>query len=148
MFKWIKYILEGRDKQEQYIGYLQNELDKLWEDMRSPLACVNHLLGRPIKWVETDRMDYAEKVYWYNEAQSLLKNKVFQSIAGKTEDGVKINGEAVKDLIEHIARSSKNEREMDYWRAKIAGVELIKEMAERVSDPTKEEKLDNLNDVI
>ena len=148
MFKWIENLIAQKEKNESYIKYLQKQIDGLWEDMRSPLACVTHLLGRPIKWIETDRMEYDQKVYWYNEAQSLLRNKVFQSICGKTEDDQKINGEAVKDLIEHIARSAKTEREMDYWRAKIAGVELIREMAESIIDPTKEENKDSINDVI
>ena len=107
---------------------------------------VERALGRDIVWIDKDKMNETDRLAWGNEAQALLDNRVFQSLVGQVDrEGNKTNGEIVKNIIEGIARNSKDYDEVQFLRATINGIELIREYAEELLIKKDKETFDDLN---
>jgi len=110
---------------------------------------VNQILDRPLIWVDRSKMTDEVRQVWATEAQSLLRNRVFIALCGKTIDGEKTNGELVKIMIEHIARYSSSHEETRDMRMQMSGIELIREHAESfLLPPEIQPSMDHLNDPI
>lgn len=88
---------------------------------------LKEVLGREIRWIDTSKMDNESFDRWYNEAQVLLQSDIVRSLIGFNDpDGTRVNGEIVKDLMEFIAKDTRNFEEVMYARMKIVGIELLK----------------------
>lgn len=122
LFGWFKYNEKLHRENNQLIDKL-NSFDSK--------CLLEKILCRPLNWVDTSNFSENEQRIWHGEAQALLRNPVFVSLCGDS----KSNGEIVKDLIEYIAKNSKNFEEVLYLRAKIAGVELIKNLVSTIPSP-------------
>lgn len=113
---------------------LQRENDKMKSILDKPVTSkdlVETILRNDIVWIDKDKMNSTDRLSWGNEAKALLENRVFQSLVGKIDaEGNKTNGEIVKNLIEGIARNSKDYDEVRFLRSTINGIELIREYAE------------------
>ena len=133
------------EKENEELKLIISELKNL---IGNPLEEMKFLLGRPIKWIDTDGMDFAKKKFWYDSAQIALGNPVVQSLLGKTENGEAVNGEIAKDLIEHIAKSAENFEQVSYYRSKLAGVEMLRQYLNDISDPSENVTKKDLHSVI
>lgn len=117
------------------------KLNKQIKDLKTnPQRAVEDILGREIKYIDYNTLTDDGRLAIYNEAQLLLKNRVFQSLVGKVENGSKINGEIAKNIIEQISRYSKSFDEVRDLRMTINGVELIRQYAEQIQDPRKQKE--------
>lgn len=95
---------------------------------------VNQILNKPLEWTEWRALPEEARKQWGNDALSLLNNRVFQSIFGKSEvlGGANTSGEYVKMCIENIARASSSQIETEQIRSLICGIERIREMIEEM----------------
>lgn len=94
------------------------------------------VFGRKIEWIDTSNFTPSEQRFWYQEARNVLENPVFKSLCGYSdENGQFVNGEIVKNLIEVMARHSRTMEEVNFIRAKIAGIELIRQLLTDVKKP-------------
>jgi hypothetical protein len=112
---------------------LVNEIYKLNKEIKdlktNPQRAVEDILGREIKYLDVSKLTDEGRLAIYNEAQLLLRNRVFQSLVGKA-----------KNIIEQISRYSKNFDEVRDLRMTINGVELIRQYAEDIQDPRQQVK--------
>lgn len=134
---------------KKYIEHIERENKELKERLRVAKHWPAELLERSIVWIDKDKMSQPDRERWANDAKALLDNPVFQSLVGKIErNGTKTNGELVKNLIEGIARNSKDFDEVKFLRATINGVELIREYAEDLLITKPIETFNSLNEPI
>lgn len=126
---WIKK--KQVDVLKEQVELLRIENDKLRKSLSKEV--VDRIVDRPIKWIEWQKMPHDKKVEWYKNAQSVLRNIVFRSLVGSNEP--RINGEIVKNIIEHIARHTENFEQVRDLRMTINGVELIKQYLEEIPNP-------------
>lgn len=139
---WPKKIIEA----------YKDEIDLLTErceELRTAKGVVEDVLSREIVWMDKDKMNEPDRLRWSNEAKALMDNMVFQSLVGRTDkDGIKTNGEIVKNLIEGIARDSGSYDEVKFLRATINGIELIRQYAEELVVKRQRETKDNVYDAV
>ena len=113
---------------KNHILILQDEISELESKKEFDFdKFLKEVLGREIRWVDTSKMGKETYDKWYNEAQGLLGSNIVKSLLGYEEaDGTIINGEITKDLIEYIAKETKNYDEVMNARMKIVGIELLR----------------------
>ena len=155
MFKQIKGFFELKEKNqslEKKIKMKQARIDDLeFERLHrsAPQIVVENILKRKIKWVDASKMSIDQSIAWYNEAQALLKNKVFISLAGGTDkDGSITNGELVKELIEEVARSAQDWEQVRDIRVSINAIEMIRNKVEAIQDPRDNQTKNNIYSAI
>lgn len=139
--RWIANAITGGDLfiAEKELKYLELENKMRSQETVSSHVCpmptaeavIEKILNRPLAWVDMTKMDVATRRQWGGHATALLQNPLFQALCGtvgktKSEE---TSGELVKDLIEHIAKKSKDHEETRDLRMTINGVELVRERA-------------------
>jgi peptide subunit release factor 1 (eRF1) len=144
MIKWFKEFFGLLKSNKYLIEFLREEVQKNKKMKVVDLVCRD--LKKPISWVDTSGFQEGEQRTWYNEAQSLKNNPVFKSLCGDEN----CNGEITKDIIEYIAKQSKDFQEVLYWRAKIAGIELLKNLIYSIPNPDQPQhnETPDLNDIV
>lgn len=107
---------------------------------------VNHILDRPIEWVNWKALPPEARLQWSNDAVAVLRNRAFISLCGRTIDREdKTNGELVKTLIESGFRHSETVEQLRNMRMTINGIELIRENLEKMMYQIDEPTMDDLN---
>ena len=148
-FQWLGRIIENTVAAIVINKSMAKQVVELNKDLMKyrsnpTLECMEDILGRDIKWVDQTKFNHEQKKDWYINAQALLRNKVFISLVGGSEKtGEKFNGELVKDLIEEIAKRAPNYDVVRDLRAKICGIELIRELVDTVVDPDTTKETNN-----
>jgi len=118
-------LIDSRNNAEKRIEFLQKNIPTVKEYNFD--SFLKEVLGREIRWIDTSKMDDESFDRWYNEAQVLLQSDIVRSLIGFNDpDGTRVNGEIVKDLMEFIAKDTRNFEEVMYARMKIVGIELLK----------------------
>lgn len=124
------------------IANLQVERDKAIGEVRYEMeshkcpeptaeAVIENILRRPLAWVDMKKMDTNTRRTWGGHALSLLNNPLFQALSGTVGlNGDKdTSGELAKDIIEHIAKQSRDHAETRDLRMTLNGIELLRERA-------------------
>jgi hypothetical protein len=104
-------------------------LKEKFKEVATPNAIelVNSILDRPINWIKWDQMPRQQRKAWSDTALVALNNEALVSLIGTEKDGIKTNGELIKNLIEHSARYAVEKEEMRDMRMIICGVELVRD---------------------
>ena len=147
-----KKLIKFREANE-YLGDKIEDLEKQLSDKtieylelkaeaKDPRNLLKNILNRDIKWIDVAGMDETQLAEWQANAKSALDNPVIKSLIGGIDDnGNLTNGEIVKNLIEYIARNSKDHGETRDLRMTINGAELIRQyLLEISSSEAKQEK--------
>lgn len=97
-------------------------------------ALVDHVLGRPIEWVDWRSLPHEARLQWGNNALSVLRNPAFVSLCGQALDAEKgkTNGELVKNIIESGFRHSSDYEDLKDARMTVNGIELVREKLEEM----------------
>ena len=124
MFENLKYFHRYSELKRNY--------DKLADKVRennlhvcTPEAIVSFILKRSIEWYNYEELPYEGQVDYYNRSKELLDNPVFMN---------ELN-HMVADIVQHIARQSKDHHETELLRMTINGVELFEERLKSVKNP-------------
>ena len=145
--KFIERFKKNKELEEE-----NEELKKIIENLKSlignPLEEMKYILGREIKWIDTDGMNFVEKKQWYDWAQMVIENPVIISLIGKGVGDSATNGEIAKDLLEYCARNTENMEQVNYWRSKVAGVELLRQYLNEIPDPVDKLPAEDLHSLI
>lgn len=108
------------------------------ENSVSAQGVICNILKRGIDWYDYRSLPSEQKLTYYNDAQLILKNEVFNNEIKHL----------VEDLIKYCATHAKDFEEVKAMRYTINGIELIKERLNSIIDPTRSETYNNLNDAI
>ena len=106
----------------------------------NPEDVIEKILGEKLKWFDPKAMGKEEQREYYADAHNLLRSDVFKN---------EING-YVKQLVEGIAKGSKNFEEVVALRYSINGVQALKERIQMIGNPDaiKGPTTDNINDAL
>lgn len=108
-------------------------------------ALVDHVLGRPLEWVDWRSLPTEARIRWGNDALSALRNPCIVSLCGQSLDlqKGKTNGELVKNIVEAGFRQSDGYRQLKDARMVVSGIELVREKLEEMlyheQEPTQED---------
>jgi hypothetical protein len=142
--KFCSLVLQDEiDELKKKIEYLEQENEIDYSKVTAS-KFVDTLLERPIEWIKWEGLPPDQRLYWSNNAQSILSNPVFQSLCGKDQDGIKTNGELVKQIIENSFRQSSNYDMIKDARMTINGIELIREKLQEMLYSKPNETHDNI----
>jgi len=110
------------------------------EESSTPEVVIQKILGEKLKWNNTKKLGKEEQREYYADAHNLLRSEVFEN---------EING-YIKQLVEGIAKGSKNFEEVVALRYSINGVQALKERIEMIGNPDaiKGPTTDNINDAL
>ena len=110
------------------------------EESSTPERVIMDILGEKLKWFDPKGMGKEEQREYYADAHNLLRSEVFKN---------EING-YVKQLVEGIAKGSKNFEEVVALRYSINGVQALKERIQMIGNPDaiKGPTTDNINDAL
>lgn len=140
--KLKKELTETKDmlrEERDAVIDLENDFFYLREKS-TPEAVIEEILGEKLKWFDPKGMGKEEQREYYADAHNLLRSEVFKNeIAGY-----------VKQLVEGIAKGSKNFEEVVALRYSINGVQALKERIQMIGNPDaiKGPTTDNINDAL
>jgi len=140
--KLKKELTETKDmlrEERDAVIDLENDFFYLREKS-TPEAVIEEILGEKLKWFDPKGMGKEEQREYYADAHNLLRSEVFKN---------EING-YVKQLVEGIAKGSKNFEEVVALRYSINGVQALKERIQMIGNPDaiKGPTTDNINDAL
>ena len=122
---------------------LQNQIMEE-EKNRLDLA-IKEVLGRDIRFINEEAMNKQASTEFYNEAQALLKNKVFRSYYGyRDKDNVEFNGKITIDAMEFISKETQNFKEVENNRALFLSFDRFRKSLYKIQDPVVQEE--NIDD--
>lgn len=101
-------------------------------------AVVANVLDRGIDWFDHTKLSREKRLKYFTDAQAALRNETLQNEAKHI----------IADLVEHIAKQTRDFREVENLRMTINGIQLLKERLESIPDPNKEESRDDLYNAI
>jgi len=115
---------------------LRRKIQALEIALKSPNEVIRAVIGRETKWIDYDDLDYANKKVFFQSVNNLKENKAFKSLFGyEIEDGERVNGLIVKNLIESGVTESKNWQMLRDAQMSINGVEMIWKYLDDIIDP-------------
>ena len=140
--KLKKELTETKDmlrEERDAVIDLENDFFYLREKS-TPEAVIEEILGEKLEWFNPKAMGKEEQREYYADAHNLLRSEVFKN---------EING-YVKQLVEGIAKGSKNFEEVVALRYSINGVQALKERIQMIGNPDaiKGPTTDNINDAL
>ena len=118
------------------IETLHNTISSLEKDIANPAKVVEKMLGRKLKWKDTNKMNDAQRREYFLGAKQVLENETFKSVVD----------EATFDLVNDIAKNSEDFQQVLNRRFTLNGMQLIKERLESI--PFTEEEIIDEEDLI
>lgn len=129
MFERLRQKMDYRNKYYESLRLIKDLREKLEREIDTPptaLELINKVLDKGIKYYSfEDIKDQDTKQEYYNNIQRFLNS----------EEILNEKNGFVADIIQHIARHAKNEREMMDLRMTINGVEAFFERLSTISNP-------------
>jgi len=107
----------------------RQKIKQLEKDRTSPDKIIELLMNKGLDWYDYDKLDFEDRLKYYNDAQRVLTNSVF-------ENEVK---HFLGDLIQEIAVSDADYNKDKVLRYSINGVKTLIERLESIPDPRSED---------
>jgi len=107
----------------------RQKIKQLEKDRTSPDKIIELLMNKGLDWYDYDKLDFEDRLKYYNDAQRVLTNSVF-------ENEVK---HFLGDLIQEIAVSDADYNKDKVLRYSINGVKTLIERLESIPDPRTED---------
>jgi len=98
---------------------------------------IDKILKRKIEWFNYDLLEGREKEEYYKKTQEILNNPIFHNEIKHF----------FADVVQHIAKTSKDFEEVRDLRMTMNGVEALLERMERIQNPLKQESVDEYADI-
>jgi len=108
------------------------------EKMKSPTKVIEVIMGRGIDWFDYHKLDKNGWRDYHGDARAALMNKTLQNEIKHI----------TADFIEHIAKRSKDFKEVEILRANINAFEVLKERLEKIENPEEKISKDNIHDAV
>lgn len=113
------YLLKKRMEENDRLAH------EFWNKSTAELV-IEKIIKRGIGWYDWSELDNQKKKEYYNEIQSVVKNKSF----------INELNHLIADQVEYIARESKSHEDTMNIRMTINAVDLIKSRLENIHDPS------------
>lgn len=117
---------------------LTEEIFRLQRELRDPRSVVEAIMRQGIEWFNYEELPYADRVQYFNDAQTIIRNKTFQN-------EVKC---LFKELIDHLATQSKDFPEVRDLRATMNGIDLLRKRFSEIKNPEKTVSKQSIHEAI
>lgn len=127
LYKDTKLMDELIEEQKEYIKELENSLKETEEKIGNPKYVAEKMFENGIKWYDYEELNEADRKFYYEDAQRILKSKVFQNE----------KKHIVADNMEKAVLGSKDYRSLRDFQMLVAGIMLLEERLEEIFLPKK-----------
>ena len=104
----------------------------------TPMVFVQRMIQKGIEWYNYKALDHAGQMGYWNDAQSLLRNPVFQNEI-----------QAMKsELVKYVAMESRSHEETMGVRTAIVNLEAFVERINDIENPNKKQTEEGINEAI
>ena len=117
---------------------LVEDIARLHHELREPRYVAEAIMGRGINWYNYEELPYDQRMLYYNNAQSVLRNETFQNEI-KT---------IFSDWVNHLATQSKDWNEVRDIRAMMNGVDMLRKRFAEIKNPEKQVSKENIHEAI
>lgn len=127
----LTYDIQDLHKSNEF---LSNEVDKLYDKLKTGIACIEVLIGRGIEWYDPLKLPYDAQVAYWNNARALLINDVLVNEKNHLE----------ADLMKEGVIGAQDYEKLYGIRMSINGIQALIERLEGIPDPRRQESEENL----
>ena len=120
------------------IKELEAEIERLTAEQLTAKELLTRLIDTDLEWYDYTKLSLSDWQTYYEEAQKILRSKVFTSEVNKI----------IIQLEEWALKKSPDFQSVRDMRMQASGLLLLKERLEEIEDPNNYQTKNNINDVM